>query len=86
MVAAAVPAAPAAKSKPWLIGAAILAVVAVAAVLAVWLRAPLPPPRLLSSKQITSDSLPKGLMVTDGTRIYFTEVISTGDRIRPGIQ
>jgi serine/threonine protein kinase/Tol biopolymer transport system component len=80
IVPAAAPA-PATKSKPWLIGVAILAVVAVAAVLAVWLRAPLPPPRLLSSKQITSDSLPKGLMVTDGTRIYFTEAISTGDRI-----
>jgi len=43
------------------------------AVLAVWLRAPLPPPRILGSKQITNDGLPKFSPRTDGNRLYFTE-------------
>ena len=57
----------------WPLWAAIMAVVACAALLAVWLRAPLPPPRLLGSKQITNDGFPKGGLVTDGSRLYFTE-------------
>jgi len=52
---------------------AILALVACIAVLGFWLRSPLPPPRILGSKQITNDGLPKGQLVTDGNRIYFTE-------------
>jgi eukaryotic-like serine/threonine-protein kinase len=44
------------------------------ALLLVWLRTPLPPPRILGSKQITNDGLPKSNLVTDGNRIYFTEV------------
>jgi serine/threonine protein kinase/Tol biopolymer transport system component len=52
---------------------AIPALVAVAALLAFWLRAPLPPPRISGSKQITNDGLPKLSLVTDGNRIYFTE-------------
>jgi serine/threonine protein kinase len=41
-----------------------------------WLRTPLPPPQVLSITQITSDSLPKQRVVTDGTRVYFTEFAS----------
>jgi Tol biopolymer transport system component len=52
---------------------AILAVVACIAALGFWLRSPLPPPKILGSKQITNDGLPKGPLVTDGNRIYFTE-------------
>ena len=33
----------------------------------------LPPPRILGSKQITNDGLPKFSLVTDGNRLYFTE-------------
>jgi len=44
-----------------------------AALLGLWLRSPLPPPKILGSKQITSDGLPKRSLVTDGNRIYFTE-------------
>jgi WD40 repeat protein len=47
----------------------------------VWLRAPLPPPRIMGSKQITSDSLPKRYMATDGNRIYFTEAPPTRNMI-----
>ena len=46
---------------------------AVCAVLLVLLRAPLAPPKLVGSKQITNDGLPKLSLVTDGSRIYFTE-------------
>ncbi len=44
----------------------------------VWLRSPLPPPRILGSTQITRDGLPKFGLVTDGNRIYFEE--ASGDR------
>ncbi len=58
----------------WLKSAAIAALVLVAAALVLeWLRTPLPPPRILGSKQITNDGLPKSNLVTDGNRIYFTE-------------
>jgi serine/threonine protein kinase/Tol biopolymer transport system component len=43
-----------------------------------WLRSPLPPPRILGSKQITNDGLQKLNLVTDGSRIYFME--SSGTR------
>jgi eukaryotic-like serine/threonine-protein kinase len=48
-------------------------VLVVGALLIFWLRAPLPPPRITGSKQITNDGLPKSNLVTDGNRIYFTE-------------
>ena len=54
------------------IAIATLAVVTVALLL-VWLRTPLPPPRILGSKQITSDGLPKITLVGDADRLYFTE-------------
>jgi eukaryotic-like serine/threonine-protein kinase len=40
-----------------------------------WLRTPLPPPRMLSTTQLTSDTLPKNGLVSDGTRLYFTESV-----------
>jgi Tol biopolymer transport system component/tRNA A-37 threonylcarbamoyl transferase component Bud32 len=59
---------------PWLKWAAIAALVVVTvALLLVWLRTPLPPPRILGSKQITSDGLPKITLVGDANRLYFTE-------------
>jgi Tol biopolymer transport system component len=54
------------------VAVSLLALVVVA-LLTVWLRAPLPPPRILGSKQITNDGLPKLNLVTDGNRIYVTE-------------
>ena len=61
------------RSRRALVWIAIPVLVAVIALIAFWLRAPLPPPRILGSKQITSDGLPKLTLVTDGNRIYFTE-------------
>jgi serine/threonine protein kinase/Tol biopolymer transport system component len=43
-----------------------------------WLRSPIPPPRILGSRQITNDGLQKLYLVTDGSRIYFME--SSGSR------
>jgi len=39
------------------------------------LRTPLPPPRVLSTTQLTNDTLPKHGLVSDGTRLYFTESV-----------
>src|SRR6185437_7748042 len=40
------------------------------------LRGPLPPPRILSTTQITSDNQPKDSLVTDGSRLYFQEMLN----------
>jgi len=57
----------------WPIWVAIMAIAALAGVLGVWLWSPVPPPRILGSKQITNDGLPKFSGATDGNRIYFGE-------------
>jgi len=49
-------------------GAALI----VAAVLALLFRPTLPPPRVTGSTQVTNDGRDKELMVTDGSRIYFS--------------
>jgi hypothetical protein len=64
------------RSLKWIIVPLVLLLV-VAGALA-WLRAPLPPPRILGSKQITNDGLQKVNFVTDGSRIYLLE--SSGAR------
>src|SRR5439155_26470649 len=53
---------------------AIVALIAIAA--GVWLRPPLPPPRILSTTQVTNDNLLKGQLVTDGPRLYFQELVN----------
>jgi Tol biopolymer transport system component/DNA-binding winged helix-turn-helix (wHTH) protein len=61
----------------YLITAAILiAVVALVAIALSLLRAPLPPPRVLSITQLTSDNRPKDRVLTDGPRVYFTETVN----------
>jgi eukaryotic-like serine/threonine-protein kinase len=52
------------------IGTIVLAVLAVASF---YLRSPLPPPKIVGSTQLTSDGIGKGGLVTDGSRLYFTE-------------
>ena len=56
--------------------AALLAVAAVATAAFFALRGPLPPPRVLSTQQLTSDDLPKDHVVTDGPRVYFVEYVN----------
>jgi DNA-binding winged helix-turn-helix (wHTH) protein/Tol biopolymer transport system component len=57
------------------IAAILFAVVVLVAIAFFWLRAPLPAPRVLSSAQLTSDNLPKDLVMTDGPRVYFVETL-----------
>ena len=60
----------AAKSAMAVCAAAMLVVVAL------FLRSPVSPPVVLSSLQITSDGISKRSLVTDGTRLYFSENVS----------
>ena len=59
------------------IGVAII-LLGLAGLFSFWLRPPLARPRILGSKQITNDALPKISLVTDGNRVYFTEAPATG--------
>jgi Tol biopolymer transport system component len=43
------------------------------AVAALYIRNPPPPPKIVGTTQLTSDGIPKGILVTDGSRLYFTE-------------
>jgi Tol biopolymer transport system component len=65
-----------ARQKRWTyLGAAVVSAI-VGALTLFWLRAPLPPPRVLSATQLTNDNLPKDLVVTDGPRVYFVETVN----------
>jgi Tol biopolymer transport system component/predicted Ser/Thr protein kinase len=67
---------PAGRIGKW-IAAAILLVV-LAGGLAMWMRTPSAPPRIVGTKQITNDGLQKFGFVYDGTRLYINE--SSGNR------
>ena len=43
------------------------------AVAALYIRNPPPPPKIVGTTQLTSDGIPKVSLVTDGSRLYFTE-------------
>ncbi|MBV9339365.1 MAG: serine/threonine protein kinase, partial [Acidobacteria bacterium] len=57
----------------WRLWTAIIAALVIAGWLLSRAWSPAPPPRIVGSKQITSDGLPKFDLVSDGSRIYFTE-------------
>ena len=61
-----------------LVGSAVAAVLVAAALGALFasLRAPEPRPTVAAAKQITSDGRLKGNLVTDGTSIFFNELLS----------
>jgi Tol biopolymer transport system component/DNA-binding winged helix-turn-helix (wHTH) protein len=64
---------------PVRIGAVMVALVVLVGVgaIAIWLKSPISPPRIVGSKQITNDGVPKiFFLVSDGARIYFNEVSS----------
>ena len=61
--------------------AAIILVILVGAVAFAWLRAPLPPPRVTATTQLTREGIPKIGVLTDGSRLYTTEA-GNADRIR----
>ena len=52
-------------------GAALALVVLAGA--AFFLRSPLPPPTIVGTAQLTSDGIAKGGLITDGSRLYFSE-------------
>jgi Tol biopolymer transport system component/DNA-binding winged helix-turn-helix (wHTH) protein len=54
------------------LGTALL-LAAAAGALAVWIRSPLPAPRIIGSFQITSDGFAKANLHTDGKQLYFNE-------------
>ncbi len=57
-------------------GAAIVLVVV--GVLSYWMMAPAPASKILGSKQITNDGLPKFGFVSDGSRLYISEYAPSG--------
>ena len=57
------------------IGAIVLAVLAIG----FWLSRPLPAPRVLQTTQLTHDGTPKGIVLTDGSRLYIQETIGQRD-------
>jgi len=58
---------------PWLVAGLVGVTVLVAAIL--FFRSPESPPAVLSSLQITNDGASKRSLVTDGTRVYFSEFV-----------
>src|ERR1017187_2741413 len=66
---------PKSSKMPWLVAGGLVALAALAAVI-LFLRSPESPPTVISSLQITSDGTSKRSLVTDGTRLYFSEYVS----------
>jgi serine/threonine protein kinase/Tol biopolymer transport system component len=65
---------PKARIAPWVV-AGLVAVAALVALI-LFLRSPESPPIVISSLQITNDGASKRSLVTDGTRLYFSEHLS----------
>ncbi|MGA9042677.1 MAG: protein kinase [Terriglobales bacterium] len=55
----------------WMAGG--LSVIAVLAIAFFWMNSPPAPPRVLNTTQLTRDGMPKGNLVTDGSRLYLDE-------------
>ena len=65
----------------WVKWAGVAALLVVLVGVALWLRAPLPAPRIVGSKQITNDGMRKVTLVTDGNRLYFTRMSTTDESL-----
>ena len=61
------------QSARWLMRGLITVLMVCTALLGIWIRSPLAPPRILGSKQLTNDGFAKGGLKTDGNRLYFSE-------------
>ena len=72
---------PQASSRRWWPWAAGLAVAAIIVLALLWLRAPMAPPRILATRQLTNDSVFKTNLLTDGNRIYFLESSGPANRL-----
>ena len=62
------------KIAPWLVAGLVSLIILIA--LFVYLRSPEARPAVISSLQITNDGASKRSLVTDGTRLYFSEYVS----------
>ncbi|HET7207919.1 MAG TPA: winged helix-turn-helix domain-containing protein, partial [Terriglobales bacterium] len=62
--------------RTYLTAVVLFAFLALVAIAFLWLRKPLPTPRVLSTVPLTSDNLPKDLVATDGPRVYFVETVN----------
>jgi serine/threonine protein kinase/Tol biopolymer transport system component len=71
---------PRAKMWPWLAGGLVGIAALVGVIL--FLRSPSTPPAVISSVQITNDGASKRSLVTDGTRLYFSEYVSGHSELR----
>ncbi len=60
---------------PWVVAGGLVVLAALAGII-LFLRSPQSPPSVMSSLQITSDGTSKRSLVTDGTRLYFSEYVS----------
>jgi Tol biopolymer transport system component len=79
VVAAERPAPPARWRRWWVwVGAGLIVLAALAGV---WLRAPLPPPKVTGYTRITNDAREKDNPVTDGARLYFNETVAIGQAL-----
>jgi serine/threonine protein kinase len=67
---------PARKGRRAYVAVGVVLTVAILAAGFFEMRAPLPPPSVLSVTQLTSDNRPKDSVVTDGPRVYFVEAIN----------
>ncbi len=65
-------------AKPWLKWGAIAVLPVVVGGVGLWLRPPLPAPKIVGAKQITSDGMPKFGFVSDGNRLYISEYTASG--------
>jgi serine/threonine protein kinase len=65
------------RRRPGPVAAAATALLALAA-LALHLTSPLPPPRVAGYRELTADREQKSWPLTDGARVYFTEMLSAG--------
>ncbi len=65
------------RRRMWALVLGSIGVIAAALVVYVLMRS-LPPPKVMGSNQLTRDGLPKMQLLSDGSRVYFTEISARG--------
>ena len=69
-------------AKPWMKWGAVAVLLMLVSGIVLWLlRPPLPAPKIIGVKQITSDGEPKFGFVTDGSRLYISEYVGSQLRV-----
>lgn len=65
----------------WMFAIPIGAIAVLAIVASLWVSRPLPQPRVLKTTQLTNDGVPKLRVLTDGPRLYITEVSGANESL-----